>query len=169
MTSWPEFGPGLNDFGGSWDELKEASYDTYYADFYDTKPTWPVADVRFAIKRHPETENKCGTFWHIVTEGESESERTVALDRCERIGWPRQILDGFAAIYPAQGSADVVWWKNERAREPRYLIALADFSYVVVVADRGTYVILWTAYPVEQPHRRRKLEREYLAYWAAQK
>jgi hypothetical protein len=31
---------------------------------------------------------------------------------------------------------------------------------VVVLADRGEYVILWTAYCVEQEHRRAKLLKE---------
>ncbi len=39
-----------------------------------------------------------------------------------------------------------------------------DFSYVVVLADRGEYVLLWTAYCVEQEHRRQKLRREYEAF-----
>lgn len=43
----------------------------------------------------------------------------------------------------------------------RIVIALADFTYIVVLADRGKYVILWTAYCVEQEHRRGKLRKEY--------
>lgn len=167
MSSWPELGPGLNDFGGDWSRYQEACYKAYYQDFYNTRPVWPVGDVRFAIKKQPMMDGMCGTFWHIVTEGEDEDNRLPALDRLERIGWPRQILDGFAALYPAQGSNDVVWWKNERRRQARYVLALADFSYVVIVDDRGEYVLLWTAYPVDQPHRRKKLSKEYAAYWAA--
>lgn len=44
------------------------------------------------------------------------------------------------------------------------MIALGDFSYVVVLADRGDYVLLWTAYCVEMEHRRQKLRREYEAF-----
>ncbi len=48
------------------------------------------------------------------------------------------------------------------------VIALEDFSYVVVLADRGKYVLLWTAYCVEKNRRRRKLEKEFKAYTKSQ-
>lgn len=57
---------------------------------------------------------------------------------------------------------DAAVWRSERAGDKdRVVIALADFSYVVVLADRGEYVILWTAYCVEHEHRRGKLRKEY--------
>jgi len=34
-----------------------------------------------------------------------------------------------------------------------------------VLADRGGYILLWTAYCVEQEHRRRKLKNEFTNYW----
>ena len=58
------------------------------------------------------------------------------------------------------------WWRNDRQGETRIVITLSDFSYVTVVADRGEYVLLWTAYCVEQEHRREKLRREYEEYAA---
>jgi hypothetical protein len=45
------------------------------------------------------------------------------------------------------------------------VLALEDFSYVVIVADRGDYVLPWTAYYVEHSHRRNKLRKEYESYW----
>jgi hypothetical protein len=63
----------------------------------------------------------------------------------------------------------IVWWKNERRSEERYLLALPDFSYLMVVADRGNYVLPWTHYHVDREHRRTKYQKEYQAYWAAQK
>jgi len=45
------------------------------------------------------------------------------------------------------------------------LLALVDFSYLVVVVDRGSYVLPWTAYYVEQEHSRTKLRTEFEAYW----
>jgi hypothetical protein len=51
-------------------------------------------------------------------------------------------------------------WRSERQGDQRIVIALADFSYVVVLADRREYVLLWTAYCVEHEHRRAKLRKE---------
>lgn len=60
-------------------------------------------------------------------------------------------------------------WSNRRGSDTRILLALDDFSYVVVLADRGDYVLPWTAYTVERKHRREKLRKEYEEYQAAQK
>ena len=42
---------------------------------------------------------------------------------------------------------------------------LVHERYLVILADRGEYILPWTAYLVEQPHRQRKLQREYEEYW----
>jgi len=41
------------------------------------------------------------------------------------------------------------------------VLAVEDFSYVVVLADRGTFLLPWTAYCVDREHQRRKLQKEY--------
>jgi len=41
--------------------------------------------------------------------------------------------------------------------------------YLMVVADRGDYVLPWTQYHIEYAHRREKYRKEFEAYWAAQK
>ena len=63
----------------------------------------------------------------------------------------------------------IVWWMNQRRGEWRYVLALPDFSYLVVVADRGEYVLPWTHYVITYPNERRAKRREYEAYWAGQK
>lgn len=85
--------------------------------------------------------------------------------RCRRIEWPRKMLDEFAAAYPASQTQKIRWWKTRRGAKTRYVIALADFSYVVVVEDKPDYVMLWTAYPVEYSSKKKKLLREFEAYW----
>lgn len=64
-------------------------------------------------------------------------------------------------------SDPIVWWKNQRGAEHRYLLALSDFSYLVVVADRGDFVLPWTQYCIEREHQRCKCRREFEAYWAS--
>ncbi len=75
----------------------------------------------------------------------------------EQKRWPRAIID-------AASTESVKLWKNKRRNEERIILALSDFSYIVVLADRGDYILLWTAYCVEHEHQRRKLEKEYCAY-----
>jgi hypothetical protein len=145
--------------GGRWADYVEALYAAFHADFIASEPAVP--NRRWAMKRYPAHDGKEATFWHLISEGDVESEREPDLRRCERIRWPRALID-------ALGSGRVrVWEQSRRAREVRVAIALPDFSYLVVLADRGEYLMLWTAFPVERSHQRAKLRREYEAYVAA--
>lgn len=156
----------LEDSGGDWTAYEEVLYGWFKVDFVASLPAWP--GKRVGLKRHPTTQGKEATFWHFITEGAVEAERQIDIRRCERIRWPRPAMEAFADRPPLDGDR-IVWWMNERRGEKRYLLALPDFSHLVVVADRGSYVLPWTQYHVDRDHRRNKYRREYRAYWAAQK
>jgi hypothetical protein len=98
----------------------------------------------------------------LISEGEVEQERDADLDRCARIGWLRPLIE-------AVDTDRVKWWMSVRGTFWRYVIALPDFSYVVILDDRDDHVYLWTAYCVKESHRRRKLAKECEAYWKSQK
>ena len=55
----------------------------------------------------------------------------------------------------------------KRKGEKRICIWFEDVEYLVVLALRKGYILLWTAYPVMRPHRKRKLQKEYAAYTKA--
>lgn len=156
----------LEDAGGDWTAYLELLYDAFLADFVRSKPRWPGR--RVVLKRYPEYQGKGATFWHLISEGEAEEQRLPDMRRCERIRWPRPMMEAFPNRRPA-GADRIVWWKSQRGREERFVLALGDFSYVVVVAERSDCVLPWTAYLVVQEHRRRKLERECENYWSSQK
>jgi len=156
----------LKDFGGDLDAYGEALYDWFKKDFLDSLPAWP--GKRVGLKRLPLRRGKVATYWHFLTSGEDEDERNVDMLRCERIRWPRPTMESFLERRP-QANDRILWWRNQRAGEWRYVLALPDLSYVVVVADRGEYVLPWTQYCVVEDHQRRKLHKEYESYWKAQK
>ncbi len=143
----------LNDFGGNWDAYLNALYGCYRKDF--ERVQLEFAGVRLALKRHPEISGKAATFWHLISEGVDEDARLPDLRRCERIGWVR-------AIFDAAGTDRVLQWSNQRQTkrglESNIVLALPDFSFVVILRDRGSYMLLWTAYAVKNPAR---LRREY--------
>lgn len=104
---------------------------------------------------------KNGTFRHLLTEGKNEETRTIAWDRCERLGWVLPMIQ-------QTGSADVCVWKNSRQTSgSSYVLALSDFSYKVVLTERHSritnspYLLLWTAFPVMWSNGKRKLAKEY--------
>ena len=153
----------LVESGGDWAIYEEELYKWFTADFIDTLPSWP--GKRVGLKRHPVTKEKVTTFWHFISSGASEHNRNIDTSRCESIRWPRPMMDSFNERCPIPQDR-IVWWKNERSGESRYILALPDFSYLVVVADSGEYVLPWTQYHVEYEHRRNKLRREYNSYWS---
>jgi hypothetical protein len=106
------------------------------------------------MKRHPLYQGKEATFWHIISEGEDEANRLPNFRRCERIKWPRCLIDAVA-------TNRVRCWKQVRKGDHRVAIATSDFGYLVILAERSDYVLLWTAYPVERKHEREKLRRQF--------
>ena len=151
-TSWlPEL-ITLADEDGDWDRYLEAIYAVFCRDFVETKPTYH--GKRFAMKRHPMALGKEATFWHLIQEGPVEEHRVPDFRRCERIRWPRPMIEGLQ-------SGQVRVWKNIRGQSQRVVIAVSDFSYVVILDERDEFVLLWTAYFVERQHQRDKLAREF--------
>jgi hypothetical protein len=109
------------------------------------------------LKRHPVIQNKEATFWHLLSEGMIEENRLPDLRRCERIRWPRPIIEH-------EKDSRIKMWENKRGQEIRICLWLEDREYLVVLAKRTGYILLWTAYPVIENHRKRKLQREYDNY-----
>jgi hypothetical protein len=144
----------LTDCDGDWVRYLEAVYAAFRADFVEVTPELGGRRCRL---RHPELiEGKEGTFWHIISEGLIEESRLPDLRRCERIRWPRRIIESV-------GTDRVFCWRYRRKGDRRISIAIAGFSYLVVLVDRGSYTLLLTAFPVEKARRREKLRREYEA------
>jgi len=65
-------------------------------------------------------------------------------------------------IEKAQDPAILVW-KNQRGSNTNVCLWARVADYLVVLGLRRGYVLLLTAYTVEQEHRRRKLLKEYEA------
>lgn len=159
MSSSPDWLPPLvlfNDYGGDWDAYLDALYAWFKQDFIDIKPVFQGR--RLGLKRHPMTHGKEATFWHMTSEGMEEESRTPDLRRCERIRWPRPVIEH-------SEDSRVKYWVSVKRNEDRIHIWLEDEDYVVVLADRRGFLLPWTAFLVTREHTRRKLAREYEDYW----
>ena len=144
----------LADYDGDVSAYLNALYAVFLEDFV-TKPPVAFHPKRFAMKRYPMERGKEATFWHLISSGHCEEERLPDLRRCERIRWPRAVIDAY-------GTGRVHSWKKRSGGDLRIVIALTDFSYVVILKEAPEYVLLWTAYCVESEHRRAKIKREFL-------
>lgn len=140
-------------------------------DFVSSDLRWPNGNLRLSFRRNPLVNNLPKWFWHIVSEGPQgipEENRQVDFARCQRVHWIRPMFEEFCSTFPSNST--LRWWISSRStpRTNRYLISLPDYSYVIIFDQKPSYALLVTAYPVEQKHRRKKLEKEYSEYWQKQ-
>jgi hypothetical protein len=148
----------LKDCNGDWNAYLEAIYAVFRVDFINSIPKFNGLPVRH--RRHPLVRNKEATFWHIIAEGNIEEERTPDLRRCERIRWPKPVIEQ-ARI------RGIKIWKNKRGSQTCICLWVEAAEYLVVLAERDTYVLFLTAYCVSREHTKQKLEKEYRAYKAS--
>ena len=141
---------------GNWERYVEVVYTHFKRDFVDSRPRFQGHRLR--LKRYPVEQGKEATFWHLISEGSIEAERTPDMRRCERICWPRPVIERAPCT-------ELRVWRQQRKGENRIAIAVDDFCYIVVLAERedgdGIYYLPWTAFYVEFDHRRKKYEREW--------
>lgn len=137
-------------YGGDWKSYEAALYAFFRADFIASTPTFDGRRVQ--LKRHPMVEGKEATYWHCISEGRTEADRVPDLRRCERIRWPRPCIE-----HPAELRV----WIEDRSGEDRIHLWLETEGYIVVLAIRNGYVILWTTFYVRHEHERRKFTRRY--------
>lgn len=145
-------------YGGDWEQYLDALYTFFGNDFVQSQPLF--RGQRLGLKRHPLSQGKEATFWHLISEGKDEEERLVDLRRCERIRWPRPTIEH-------AGEPTIKIWETERRREKRICLWLEAEEYLVVLALRNGYLLPWTAFMVSQPHEIRKRQKEYEAYMRA--
>jgi hypothetical protein len=150
MTEKPWWLPPLvpfSDYRGDWDRYLNALYSYFESDFLRTRPLF--RGQRLGLKRHPLWEGKEATFWHMISEGCDEATRQPDLRRCERIRWPRAIIEN-------SNDPAVKVWETTRRNERRVCLWLEEEEYLVVLAERQSYLLPWTAYMVTRSHRKLK-------------
>jgi hypothetical protein len=158
----PEWLPAfvfLEETEGNWENYLNLLYQYFREDFIDSCPSFEGR--RLSLKRHPVIKGKEATFWHFISDGKIEADRLPDFRSCERIRWPRSIIG-----HSDEGVVKV--WKNKRRGETRICLWLEKQEYLVILADRGRYILPWTAYLVVQPHQKRKLQKEFEECWRGQ-
>lgn len=74
----------LEDFGGEWNRYVEKVYEYYKQDFVTHKPVF--RGRRLGLKRHPVSQGKEATFWHMTSEGNDEANRLLICDAVNVFG-----------------------------------------------------------------------------------
>jgi len=132
----------------------DAVYQAFRRDFVSSRPQLDGINVGISRRLAPDGIEE--RFWHLATEGDDEASRTPDPRRCERMGWPRALIEALVASH-----AEVRAWNQLRPRQKTLVIGLDDFSYVVVLAAKTTHYLLVTAFCVEHGRRRATYRREW--------
>jgi hypothetical protein len=140
----------LEDFSGDWKRYVNEVFSVFHADFIKSQPV--MQGKRVMIRRDPMFDGKEAGFWHCISEGREEEERTPDLRRCERIGWIRAIIEH------SDGQEVRVWRKRKKGEKRLYL--WFSESYLVILGVRNRYFQLVTAFLTDAEHTRRKLRAE---------
>lgn len=167
--SLPDWLPKLvlsSDFEKSWPKYEEGLFAVFKKEFISSRPNFEGKPVGFLSD--PKTNNKPKTFWHIITEDldtfhKKEEDRIPVYSRCERISWIRPIIEN------CDIRQKIYTWKEsgKKGKKLTDTCVLADFdeeTYLIVLKETKRYFLLWTAYPIEETHQKKKLLNRYNAY-----
>jgi hypothetical protein len=162
MPNKPDWLPALaliSDYGGDWDKYLAALYQFFQKDFIESKPLFRGTPV--GITKHPYSQGKESTFWHLISEGKVEEDRTPDFERCKRTRWSRAIIENHETPF-------VQVWETIRGREKRILLRFIfdKEDYLVVLAEHKGAVLLITAYLVTWENQKRRLHQEFERYKA---
>lgn len=142
-----------------WAGCEDILYNHFLNDFVSNAPT-SAGGKPIRVHQSPETNGRHRTFWHLISRGLGpEALRNIRKERCERIRWPRAIIQNAA-------SGDVAKWRSTHDGKERILLAIEEFSYIVVLESERTALTLVTAYDVDKRRRRKSLAREHADYHA---
>ena len=147
----------FEDYNSDWNQYEEILYYHFKVDFVDNKPK-PFRGVRIGLKKYPQYKNKEATFWHFITEGDNEPERYPDLRRCERIRWPKPIIEN-------NEHEDIKVWENIRGAKSNICLCYGDFEYLVILRKGNGYVLPWTAYYPFTEYTKSKWKKEYEEYY----
>jgi len=153
--------PDLFPFKGDWPSYEDGLYQIYLSEIVNAKLRFKGLPIN--CQYHPESKNKHFGFWHVISEGEVEDERTPDLRRCERIRWIAYL------ITQAETNIEISWWENKRGSNTHVVIWHEAENFAVILAKRKDYYLLKSAYYLDKPHRNATFKKERDNFWKAQK
>jgi hypothetical protein len=130
--------PSIVVFAGDWEAYEEALFNIFTETLLNKTLTFQGLPV--SLKKMPTYKDKHFVFWHLISEGELEEERTPDLRRCERLGWVGWVIENCEAC------PDISYWENSRGAQKHIVIWYEKENFVVILAKRNGYYLLKSAY-----------------------
>lgn len=149
--------PALILFNGDWEAYVDQVYSQYLDDIVTTPKIFRGKPVK--ARYNPATDGKGFSFWHLISEGSNEDDRTPDIRRCERISWIGWVIEQADSENPR--IKNLVTTRTVRGRTTERLVLWCeDAEFVVILEERTQYFHLVTAYSVSG-HRAEKLKKEW--------
>ena len=152
--------PPIESFEGQWSQYEDHLYEIFLETVVRGGLTFKGLPVKSQYRS--ETNNKGFSFWHIISQGDQENERTPDFRRCERIRWISWI------IREADLNQGISWWENKRSNKTHVVLWCESEQFAVILAQRKDYYLIKTAYMVK-PNRERAFRKERDKFLRTQK
>ena len=150
--------PGA-DYAEKWKAFLEAIYQVFLQQVVRGGLRFQGLPVR--CRYHPPYDGKHAAFWHLMSEGKVEEDRTPDLERCARMRWIAWVIQN------ADNPQIVRWWKTERTTshgtKTRVPLWFVEGSYTVILEKRPAYYLLITTYCLK-PNQLRRFQQEWDAW-----
>lgn len=147
--------PGA-DFAERWKAFLEGIYQVFLRDVAHGNLQFQGKPVK--CRYHEPYAGKHFSFWHLMSEGKEEVDRTPDLERCARIPWIAPVIRN------ADDAAHVRWWENERPSsrglKTHVPLWLFQHDYVVILEKREDFYLLITTYCL-RPRQVAKFDQEW--------
>lgn len=133
--------PDLFPFNGNWESYEDSLYQIYLNDIVNAGLSFKGLSI--SCQYRPESKKKHFGFWHVISEGTQEEDRTPDFRRCERIRWIAYLIKN------AETHPEISWWENKRSGNTHVVIWHEIENFVVILAKRNNYYLLKSAYNAE--------------------
>lgn len=146
----------FEDYNGEWEAYENALYDVFKTTFIDNTQYFRSKPIGIFTETMYHGKEK--TFWHVISEGDDEYNRTPNIRRCERIVW----IDTIIKLLTCKSCSSIYKWRYKHSnRKYRYKLWCKETNFIVILEERAKCFMLITAYVVTYNHAITKLEKEY--------
>lgn len=144
-------------FRGDATLYKEVLYSVFQKDFLSGNLQFKGKNVDIIHEKF--FEGKERSFWHIISEGDEDINRSLNIERCASLPWARPLIEDDNSCERYR-----TWVKfHDKSKKDRYYIWCTEVNYMVILEDRNTHYKLITAYNV-LPYKVNSYKKDYLKY-----
>ena len=145
-----------------WQHYYDAVYGIFHSDFIEDHPYFESKKV--VIRKYPIEHGREDAFFHVTCQDYyHQNDRAPDFRRCERIRWVRKFIENYNCDPSlCEDCEGVKIWAEPYHSTERVHLLLEEERYLVVLERRRDYILLITAYYVDQDHSLDKLVRRWM-------